>query len=421
MSFYWEVVKQLPTIAKVAYKVKKHEYFPDNGDEKGDLSSYYKSNTNRVQKLRQKILSNIDNIQMSDKLITKHPNPGFKRNKARRAVRIDAKLQHRMAMQKELQKSKFRGKVGVRKPLPFLKSKKLVKRNPTELRKDLIRAIAAPDYNVYELAEQFQAPGSSTSLGIQCLYFSFNNGFPYGSGDPGIHKSIAYQISTAANPNIAYEEVSMQQSHMITSACNYTIMVEGWKLKVRRDLPNVTKYTGGIVADLQQGFLNNGNATQISNTSTDIFQANSFLADYKVVDHFKKSLAAGKSLTVTNNSKKSKVIRPSQFVYMTSGQTYSTGTLTLADRAGETYWLFRIWSTQLQNDVATHLLLEDYGAKVVMYSKTTYEYKYVQDINSVTNSFVGGVSTTASQGPGTSNDKVIINSLTGVLVNPCTS
>lgn len=281
------------------------------------------------------------------------------------------------------------------------------KQNATSLRKKLIRALAAPDYYVIELGDQAISPASSATLGIQCTYFSFNAGQPYGTGSPIIHKLIAQVITSTANQDIAYEECSFKCVHAITSMTPYDVMIEGWLLECRRDLPMVTKYTNTISAQLQQAFINSGIAANATNVSTSPFQANPFLLDYKVVRHVNKKLKPGGTCSFVTSSKKTKMIRPNQFVYMTAGLTYATGSQTLDSRRGERYWLFRVYSKSLGDNSSTPSQLMDVGAKVNMLTKIVYEYKYVQDINSITNTTVGGITTQ-------SGNVNVVNSTSGV-------
>lgn len=255
-------------------------------------------------------------------------------------------------------------------------------------RKSITDALANTNHLVRDYAEIKTAPASSSTAGIRCLYFAFNNDIPTTNGDPYVIVKMASNINPAdTQPDIAIETCGMKLQHTITNDCNMQVEIEGWLLRARRDLPNTAKYNTGLLEDLGRGFaMSNIDPTNPSKTNGGLnlmeytpFMARAFLLDYQIVRRKRVTLGVGKSTNAFSQINKKKSMNyPSQFTTMASGSTWSTAVVNLTDRRGEEYWLFRLHSKQVGINVISSNLVSDIGAKVTMVTRVDWAYKEVQ-------------------------------------------
>jgi hypothetical protein len=238
----------------------------------------------------------------------------------------------------------------------------------------------------YETSETYTCAASDATIGAKCLYFAHQAGKPVGSRDPVVMKGQAFIFDNTVMPDTEFIQRSFKMTHTITSMSNFTITLKAYKLKARRDLPNFTKYSDGVIADLGRGFASAGiDPTNPSTSNSGLiqkesspFQARSFLQDYKIIQSKTLKLYPGKSVKFYNNDKYPRKISPNQFLSFASGNTYNTSSLLILDQSGETYWMFRIHADQLALNLGGGGTQADIGARVTLNTIFSYSFQNPQ-------------------------------------------
>lgn len=231
--------------------------------------------------------------------------------------------------------------------------------------------------------------GSNATTGITSTYFSYNTSDPLGAQDPFYLRVIANTIvAGAAQKNLKFNITKFMAITRINNLSNVSVNLTGYKLRVRRDLPNAGIYsntTNVLLSILGRGYANVGidsTAPTASNaglrdSSLTIFQSPLFCECFKVVRTKRVTIPVSGHTSFMVKSK-AFTVRPDQFVDMASTQTYLTGAVLVTYRRGETFWLFRAVS-----DITDQTGVANPGSKLMLLTNFRWTYKYMQDTTPV--------------------------------------
>nr|WAE42658.1 MAG: capsid protein [Cressdnaviricota sp.] len=260
-------------------------------------------------------------------------------------------------------------------------------------------AIAMPDYYIIECGDQIAGAAATNTVGVlPCNYFTANcnyyntapgtvKGAPYGHNNPIAMMRIAYLISQGANNLIKFSIKDYYAIHRITNTSAIPTKVVGYLCEARHDIPEIT---GDLYAldILGNGFYNaaSGGGIGAANTgmllqSNTPYMSNDFTNRFKIVKTKTKSLMGGMTCEYHLKHNSSFMVQSSRYIYMTAGQTFSTGTILLAFAQGEQFWLFKTYADALTNATSTagQISISAGAVNLRMYTTFHWTYKYVQD------------------------------------------
>nr|WAE42190.1 MAG: capsid protein [Cressdnaviricota sp.] len=282
------------------------------------------------------------------------------------------------------------------------KLKKTKKRGSSGLnRNKLLDILTVPNSYSLQIGDQCIANGSSSTAGVLCQYFHCNGSvgaankgynlpqstYPVTSLCPGFMLKIASIINNNAQPDIKFFQTDFLIKHAISNACNFDITLKAWLCESRHDQINTgTQYPLNI---LGQGFASTGVnsvVTQYTNSGLQFpdltpFNSPDFCEAYKIVKSVSRKIKGGDTVMFSIHDKRKHVVHPNRFCYMAATQTYLTCTQNIMEIQGGRFWLFRIESRHLGDEVGANTTLSSEGPKVNMLTDVQYQYKYIQDSN----------------------------------------
>jgi len=263
-------------------------------------------------------------------------------------------------------------------------------------KKKVFEAINPPRLESLVITDRFVVPASvavnlaTGESGLHCTYGSFASNCPVGMLAPVVLKRMAYIDDNSTNPPLSYKVMNKFQAlHKMSNDSNFSMKITGFLLEARRDLPAAGRYTTNILDDLGFGFAQSGIFATLPNASNpgmsrldlSIYNANTFLSDYKIVKRRTKVLKPGQVTFWKTINTKPKSWNPGQYLTLTPGSNWSSvATIPLfVDVRGDQYWFWRFESAQSGINAAG--TVADIGGKCTVVTSLKWEWADGNTVN----------------------------------------
>lgn len=293
-------------------------------------------------------------------------------------------------------------------------------------RQMLLDTLTVSNFYTGEVADALTLTKSDTTWGLKQLVWSFNTSGgsgnyksnPWGAQDPDLLKAIAFKITTATNPSIKFFIKDFSVQHRITNSSNQIMRITAYKCYTRRDLPELSPYKDSIQDILGQGYATTGQDSANPNSANNFlwsdiatpYKSPLFCQCFKIIQTKNITVAPGQVARFSLRQK-GFAVNPNVFLNIQSGQTYSTAAQVVNWRKGECFWVFRAVPDQLSVSVADVNKVANDVNKILMATRYTYEYKFIQQTQRVT-------TVTAPTGVNTSLTGInLINTLSATSAN----